>query len=133
MPDVASTETAREVPVLPRMVKMVVRIVTAGIVPDPLAVRMNVRSVRMPLFIYVGMIFFDGVPGTLHGSRSVSRRTWSGLMTAWMTLRKSGNGKQQQHRKKAHNVFHCHLRNEFTTGCQVPAVRAGRPQDSASV
>jgi hypothetical protein len=111
VPHVASAETAREVPVLPRMVKMVVRIVAAGIVPDPLAVGVNVWRIRMPLFVHVGMIRFDGMPGTLHPSRPVSRRAWSGLMTASMTLRENRNTAQQHHCEKSNKVFHIHLQN----------------------
>src|ERR1700688_1042220 len=115
----APAESAREVSVLPRMIEVIVRIVTARIVPDPLAVRMNVWSVWMPAFIHIGMIFFDGVPGALHGSGTVSRRlpaadlTAATLMTtaAWLTLRKNRKTTHQQRCEKSRKVLHVHLRN----------------------
>jgi hypothetical protein len=57
------------------------------------------------------MIRFDGMPGTLHPSRPVSRRAWSGLMTASMTLRENRNTAQQHHCEKSNKVFHIHLQN----------------------
>jgi hypothetical protein len=50
---VASAEAAREVPVFPRMIEMIVCIIWAGIVADPLVVGVNVRSVGMAIFVDV--------------------------------------------------------------------------------
>ena len=47
VPNVAAPESACEAPVLPGMVKMVVNVVTAGIVANPFAVGVNVRCVGM--------------------------------------------------------------------------------------
>ena len=47
VPDMVGAEPAREVPVLPRMSEMVVRIVPAGVMPHPL-VTIDVRDVRWP-------------------------------------------------------------------------------------
>jgi hypothetical protein len=115
----ASAETTREAPVLPRMIEVVVRIVLPGVVPDPLAVRMNVRRVRMPLFVRKRMILFDRVPGALHRSGTVSRRAcWGGFVTAalmttaaWLTLRKNRKTTQQQNCEQSSKVLHIHLRN----------------------
>jgi hypothetical protein len=46
-PDVIPAKSSGEVSVLPRMVEMIVRIIPPCIVPDSLAVGMNVRSIRM--------------------------------------------------------------------------------------
>jgi hypothetical protein len=71
------------------MIEVVVRIVAAGIVPDPFAVRMNVGSIRMAVFIRKRMIFLDRVAGSPDGSGTVSRRMRGGaFMTAWVSLRK---------------------------------------------
>jgi hypothetical protein len=51
MPHMSAAETAGEVSVLPGMVEMIVRIILAGIVAHPLAVVVNVRSVRMPRLV----------------------------------------------------------------------------------
>src|SRR5580692_1452703 len=97
VPDVMRAKSAGVMPVLPRMIEIVVRVVLAGIVPDPLAVRMDVRSVRMPLLVHIRMILFDGMPSALHRRRSVSRRVRGGaLMTARMSLRKNRYAAQQQ-------------------------------------
>lgn len=48
-PDVAAAEAAVEVAVLPRMIEMETGVIAAGIVADPLAVGVDVRSFRMPL------------------------------------------------------------------------------------
>ena len=52
-PHVAFAEAAGEVPVLPGMIEMIVRIIGAGIVADPLVVSVNVRSVGMAIFVDV--------------------------------------------------------------------------------
>jgi hypothetical protein len=51
MPDVAAAEAAGEVTVFPRMIKVVVRIVATGVVADPLAIGVDVRSVGMAGFV----------------------------------------------------------------------------------
>jgi hypothetical protein len=74
------------------MIKVVVRIVPAGIVPDPLAVRMDVRRIRMPILIRKRTIFFDRVSGPLHGSGTMRGRARGGtFMTTRMSLRKNRN------------------------------------------
>jgi hypothetical protein len=89
VPDVMRTESAGEMAVLPGMIEVVMRIVAAGIVADSRAVRMNVGSIRMALFIRKGMIFLDRVAGSPDGSGTVSRRMRGGaFMTAWVSLRK---------------------------------------------
>lgn len=47
-PDMRRAKPACEAPVLPRMGEVVVRIIGAGIVADPLTVRVDVGSVGMP-------------------------------------------------------------------------------------
>lgn len=48
MPDVRAAETCRKVPVLPRAVEMIVRIVRRGVVPNPLSVRVHVGRIGVP-------------------------------------------------------------------------------------
>ena len=51
-PDVLRADATDETPMLPRMVKMIVRIVAAGIVSDPAVIfRVNVRGFRMAFLI----------------------------------------------------------------------------------
>src|SRR5271168_1537189 len=115
MPHMPATESARKVPVLPRMIQVVVRIVLPGIMSDPLAIRMNVRRVRMTLFVHIRMIRFDGMSSTFHRRGTVRRRMrrrvrWRAFVTASVSLGKSRNAKQQRRYKKAQSVFHIHLR-----------------------
>ena len=48
-----ASKRARKMPVFPRMIEMVVRIVRARIMPDPLSICMNVRRIRMSLLIRI--------------------------------------------------------------------------------
>lgn len=52
-PDVAAAEAAVEAAVLPRMIEMEAGVIAAGIVADPLAVSVDVRSFRMALLVGV--------------------------------------------------------------------------------
>lgn len=49
--DMAASEPAGKTPMFPGTIQMVMRIIAAGIVPDPLVVRVNVRSLRMSCFV----------------------------------------------------------------------------------
>lgn len=71
-PDVLGAEAAREVAVRPRMIDVIVRIILAGVVPDPLAVGVDVRSVGMTGFVDI----FGSVSGMSLGlsrSRTMGR------------------------------------------------------------
>ena len=71
MPDVAAAETAGEVTVLPGVIDMVVRIVAASVVTDPLAVGVDMRSVGM-----AGLV--GEVRGCLRGCRmGRTGRSWA--------------------------------------------------------
>jgi len=60
-------------PVFPRMIDMVVRIIPAGVMPDPLLALIDVRGVRMPRLVTIIAVFFRGVCLAANGSRTVSR------------------------------------------------------------
>jgi hypothetical protein len=112
--DMAGTEPSREVPVLPRMIEMVVRIITAGVMPDPLIVRIDVRGVRVPGLVAIIAVFRGGRPFTSNRSRPLRRNVVPapftlGVFTA-PGLRESRNGKDQQRHKKSNILFHAHLR-----------------------
>jgi hypothetical protein len=54
----AFSDSAGEMSMLPRMIQLEASVVLAGVVPHPLAVRMNVRRFRMPGLIgeaFVGL------------------------------------------------------------------------------
>src|ERR1700691_3783571 len=69
-PNMPLANAAGEVSMFPRMIKMVMRIVFAGVVSHPLAVGMDVGRLRMPGLVGNGMIGpRRGVP-RLYGSRS---------------------------------------------------------------
>src|SRR5271169_5275594 len=57
MPNVAAADSTAEVPVFPGMIEMIVGIVAAGVVTDPLTVGVNVRQFGMPLFIVELLVF----------------------------------------------------------------------------
>jgi hypothetical protein len=73
VPDVAAAEATGEVAVLPGMVEVVVNIVMAGVVADPFAVGVDVRSVGMASFVGIVSIF-DGMSVGLGRRGTVSRR-----------------------------------------------------------
>ena len=52
VPDMATTEAASEMAVLPGMVQVVVGIIAAGIVTDPFSIAVDMRGVRMPITIF---------------------------------------------------------------------------------
>jgi hypothetical protein len=49
MPDVAAANSPGKVPVLPGMIEVKADIVSTGIVPNPFAIVVNVRSLRVPI------------------------------------------------------------------------------------
>jgi len=51
VPNVAAAEAAAETAMLPGMIEMVVGIIAAGVVADPLAIVVNVRGFGMALFV----------------------------------------------------------------------------------
>jgi hypothetical protein len=111
--DMAGTEPAREAPMLPRMIEMVVRIITAGVMPDPLITAIDVRGVRVPGLVAIIAVLRGGAPCTSNRSRPMRRNGVPapftlGALTA-PGLRKSRNGKDQQRHKKSNILFHAHL------------------------
>jgi hypothetical protein len=66
----AGTEPAREMPVLPGMIEVIVGITRAGIVSDPPAVGVNVGRVWMPRFVAIAAEF-----PVVRGATSHFRRT----------------------------------------------------------
>jgi hypothetical protein len=82
-PYMAFAEAAGEVPMLPRMIQMIVGIVAAGIVADPLIVGVNVRSVGMAIFVDV-----------FWRCRMLNRLGWSRPMRGNMTSSDAVNGRR---------------------------------------
>jgi len=60
-PAMAGAEAAREVSVLPRVIDMVMRIILAGVVPDPLITFIDVRNVRVAGLVTVIPLFLAGM------------------------------------------------------------------------
>jgi len=111
--DMAGTEPAREAPMLPRMIEMVVRIITAGVMPDPLIARIDVRGVRVAGLVAIIAVFRGGASSTSNRSRPMRRNVVHPLFTLGvftaLGLRKSRHGKDQQRHKKSDVLFHAHL------------------------
>jgi hypothetical protein len=111
--DMVGTEAAREVSMLPRMIEMVVRIITTGVMPDPLIARIDVRGVRVPGLVAIIAVFRGGGPFTSNRSRPMRRNVRAALTLGALTspgLRESRNGKDQQRHKKSNILFPAHFR-----------------------
>jgi hypothetical protein len=76
-----AAEAARKVTMLPRMIDMVARIMATRVVPDPLIVRVNVGSVRMPRLVIESAVRLFGMPLAPDGGRA-TRRNVAALMLA---------------------------------------------------
>jgi hypothetical protein len=84
---------ALEVSVLPGMIEMVVGIIPAGVMPDPLAVGMDVRGVRVSSPVAIVAVFCGGGFITSNRSGAVSWRSVDAAMFdfAASLLRESRN------------------------------------------
>src|SRR5215469_2856303 len=111
MPHVTAAKAAGETPVFPRMIQVIVAIIAARIVPNPLPVRVYMRSVRVTLFVIERSVFFGGMRCIPHRRWAVSRNILvrSFLGAAGSLLRKCGNRNQQQCCKEPDNCFCFHL------------------------
>lgn len=116
-PNVAAAEAAGETAMLPRMIDVVVGIIAAGVMTDPLAVGMDVRSFGMALFVgvfcrrllfAVRCVVRSLVRNSLGGRRAFTRYVavtdvfglWRGMLSAFF-LRESWNGAEQKQSKKS--------------------------------
>jgi len=82
-PDTASADPLREMTMLPGVVKMIVSVVASTVVPDPLVVRMDMRSLRMALLVTERLV---GLPLTVLRLR-ILRLTVLWLTVFWLTRR----------------------------------------------
>jgi hypothetical protein len=98
----------------PGAIEIVVRVVRASIMSDPLAIGVDVRSFGMSGHVAECTMFRGRLcRSIMNWSRSVCRRLPAAEVSATATrsaLRKSGNGKQQQRCKKADEISPAHLR-----------------------
>ncbi len=72
-PNMPSPESASKVPMLPGMIEMVVHVVPAGVMTDPLAVRMHVRSVWVPSLVSEVSMLLASMWRASNGCRTVGR------------------------------------------------------------
>lgn len=97
-PDVAGTEAAAKVAVSPGMIDVIVGIVLAGVVADPFAVGVDMRSVGMAGFVDIVSIF-DGMSVGFGRRRTMRRRVrWRSFM---FFLRESRSGTNERECKYA--------------------------------
>jgi len=61
VPDMARTESASEVSMLPRVIEVVVRITTARVMSDPSAIAVDVRSIRVAWLIAKIAVFLSRI------------------------------------------------------------------------
>ena len=116
-PNVAAAEATGEAAVFPGMIEVIVGIIAAGVMTDPLAVGMDVRSFGMALFVGVfcrrrlfaaRCVVRSLVRNSLGGRRAVTRYVavtdvfglWRGMLSAF-SLRESWNGAEQKQSKKS--------------------------------
>jgi hypothetical protein len=101
---VAFAEAAGEVPMLPGMIKVIVRIIRAGIVADPLIVGVDVRSVGMAIFVDVfwrcGMLNRLGWSRPMRGNMTPSDAV-NGRRSFVFFLRESRNRTDQEEGKNS--------------------------------
>jgi hypothetical protein len=112
MPDVVRAEPARKVSVLPRMVEMVVRIIPASVMPNPLTARVDVGGVWVPRLVTKIALFLRRVRLPPEGSRAMGRRRLcdtTSMLAFPGPLSKSRKGKHQQRYQKSDVFFHPHL------------------------
>jgi hypothetical protein len=79
----AFTEAAGEVPMLPGMIQMIVRVIRAGIVADPLIVGVDVRGVGVAIFV-----------GVFWRCRMLNRLGWSRPMRRNVASTDAVNGRR---------------------------------------
>jgi hypothetical protein len=114
-PDVTTAKAACKVAVLPGVVEMVVRIVAAGTVADPMiAFRVNVGCVRMAGLFRVSLLRrCSGAGSAMNGRRTVSGNVTPsdfGASSA-LLLRKNGSGEKQRKDDREFKYFsHAYLR-----------------------
>jgi hypothetical protein len=92
------------------MIEMVVRVATAGVMPDPLTVRVDMGGVWVPRLVAKIPVFYGGVWFPAKGSRTMSGRsvgdsTFMPALTA-SSLRERRNRKHQESYKKSDVFFH---------------------------
>jgi hypothetical protein len=108
------TEPAREVAMFPGAIEMVVRVVRASIMSDPLAIGVDVRSFAVSGHVAECTMFRGRLCREHYELEQVrvqeASRRRSVRHATRSALRKSGNGKQQQRCKKADEISPAHLR-----------------------
>jgi hypothetical protein len=97
MPDVATAEAAGESSVLSGMVDVVVRIVAAGVMADPLAVGVDVRGVGVSgAVVEVSVVMGWRGMGIPHWSRAVGRDVGGAAADSAAMLSEDYDGNRKQ-------------------------------------
>jgi len=112
-PDVAATNTAGEVAMLPRMIQTVMRVVAAGIMAHPSPSGIYVGSIGMSCF-FTEVTILLGRVRTLYARRTVCRNVLTAATdlgpgdTACMfsVLCQGGETKNETYREQSNQLFH---------------------------
>jgi hypothetical protein len=106
-------EPAGKVPVFPRMIEMVVRIVPAGVMPNPL-VTIDVRSVGVAWLVGVIAMFPGGVRLPAKGSWPLSRSSMNlaACPVFFSLLRKRHKGNHKHRYENCESFSHNHLQSK---------------------
>jgi hypothetical protein len=104
-------DTKCKATVRPRMIQVKTTVVTAEIMSDPLAVRVNVRSLRMPRPVGTSMALRSGMRLSSKWRRTMLRNVTAAMMFISFTfitstLRRSPARKPQPYRQKPNSFMH---------------------------
>jgi hypothetical protein len=125
MPNVATAEAAGKASVFPGMIKVVVGIVTAGVVSDPFAVGVDVRRVRMSGLV----VEVRGCRRRMCNRSRAVRWDVPGTTADIMVLGKGCKGKQAANCQRSDKLFHVcpffERPEDFTDGRIVRAIWEG--------
>src|ERR1700739_3911010 len=107
VPGMPATEAAPKAAMLPGVIKVIVAIIVAGVVTDPLAIGMNMGRVRMSLVVVEVTPFF-GWMWRAHPLRTMGRWASMAVITAafFVVLGKRYVGTQATNRQHSAYFFH---------------------------
>jgi hypothetical protein len=132
-PHMSPAESTGKMSVFPGMIEMIVSVVPAGVMADPLvSSRMNVRSFRVPFLICEGTMLLGCTAPAAPLRRRARMRGWPpcgnvsspdsagrAASTASVLLRGRGQCHQDECDEKSKEALHVHLLSVFAFGNQI--------------
>jgi len=133
--DMSAPESAREVPVFPRVIQVQPGVHSSHVVPDPSIVRVHMRCVRMTVAIAVARVRLGSwcARVAVDGGRSMSRHVAAThRMSIAAALRQHRNGDQCRQREETEQSFHVWTRRKRGTAFSGAPLGADRGRRSSS-